>query len=59
MDFDKDNNQLILREGLNGDKFVEVKEINVEKVRKDLEYLKKEKGFDSIAVVLMHSYAYP
>ncbi|KAL4950181.1 Hydantoinase B/oxoprolinase-domain-containing protein [Aspergillus filifer] len=47
-----------LVEGVTGEKFRVVKELDVEKVRPELERLKKE-GFQSLSVALVHSYAYP
>ena len=35
-----------------------VQDLNEEEVTKKLQHLKTEKHFDSIAVVLMHSYGY-
>ena len=36
-----------------------IEELDTMQVEKDLKILKNDKGFDSIAVVLMHSYACP
>ncbi|KAL4866272.1 hypothetical protein BDV12DRAFT_137766 [Aspergillus spectabilis] len=47
-----------LVEGVTGEKFRVVKELDVEKVRPELERL-KEKGYQSLSVALVHSYAYP
>ncbi|KAL2871025.1 5-oxoprolinase [Aspergillus lucknowensis] len=45
-------------EGVTGEKFRVVRELDVEKVRPELERL-KEKGYQSLSVALVHSYAYP
>lgn len=47
-----------LVEGVTGEKFRVVKELDIEKVRPELESL-KEKGYQSLSVALVHSYAYP
>lgn len=47
-----------LVEGVTGEKFRAVKELDIEKVRPELEKL-KEKGYQSLSVALVHSYAYP
>ncbi len=47
-----------LVEGVTGEKFRVVKELDIEKVRPALENL-KEKGYQSLSVALVHSYAYP
>jgi 5-oxoprolinase (ATP-hydrolysing) len=47
-----------LVEGVTGEKFRVVKELDIEKVRPELERL-KEKGYQSLSVALVHSYAYP
>lgn len=57
--FDQENSDIKIVEGINSEKFVVVEELNLEKVRKDLEILKNEKKIDSVAIVLMHSYVYP
>lgn len=43
--------------GTTGQKMLVIKDIDEKAVRKDLESL-REKGIDSIAVVLAHSYTY-
>ncbi|KAL5339381.1 Hydantoinase B/oxoprolinase-domain-containing protein [Aspergillus crustosus] len=45
-------------EGVTGETFRVVKELDIEKVRPELERL-KEKGYQSLSVALVHSYAYP
>lgn len=45
--------------GINQEQYVVVKDLDLKEVEKDLIRLHKEKGFDSIAVVLMHSFACP
>lgn len=47
-----------LVEGVTGEEFRVIRELDVEKVRRDLERL-KEKGYKSLSVALVHSYAYP
>ncbi|KAL4993516.1 Hydantoinase B/oxoprolinase-domain-containing protein [Aspergillus recurvatus] len=47
-----------LVEGVTGEKFRVVKELDIEKVRPELERL-KEKGYQSLSVALVHSYVYP
>ncbi|KAE8154898.1 Hydantoinase B/oxoprolinase-domain-containing protein [Aspergillus avenaceus] len=45
-------------EGVTGDRFRVVQELDVEEVRGELERL-KEQGYQSLSVALVHSYAYP
>ncbi|KAI9370457.1 Hydantoinase B/oxoprolinase-domain-containing protein [Aspergillus egyptiacus] len=45
-------------EGVTGESFRVVKELDLEKVRPELQRL-KEKGYQSLSVALVHSYAYP
>ncbi|TQB70395.1 hypothetical protein MPDQ_000609 [Monascus purpureus] len=45
-------------EGVTGEKFRVVQELDLEEVRPELERLKKE-GYQSLSVALVHSYAYP
>ncbi|KAL4820381.1 Hydantoinase B/oxoprolinase-domain-containing protein [Aspergillus spinulosporus] len=47
-----------LVEGVTGEKFRIVKELDIEKVRPELVRL-KEKGYQSLSVALVHSYVYP
>ncbi|KAL4784341.1 Hydantoinase B/oxoprolinase-domain-containing protein [Aspergillus varians] len=47
-----------LVEGVTGERFRVAKELDLEKVRPELEHL-KEKGYQSLSVALVHSYAYP
>lgn len=45
-------------EGVTGEKFLVIEELDIEATRKELESLKEE-GYRSISVALVHSYAYP
>ena len=45
--------------GINQEKYVIVKDLDLEQVEKDLIRLHKEKKFESVAIVLMHSFACP
>lgn len=45
-------------EGITGEKFRVVQELDLEQVRSELENLKKQ-GYQSISVALVHSFAYP
>ncbi|KAI1774280.1 Hydantoinase B/oxoprolinase-domain-containing protein [Hypoxylon cercidicola] len=45
-------------DGVTGEKFRLIKELDLEQIRSTLQTL-QEKGYRSIAVALMHSYAYP
>ncbi len=45
--------------GINQEKYLITEELDYEQVEKDLRSLHKDQGFDSLAVVLMHSYACP
>lgn len=45
-------------EGVTGDKFRVLQELNLEEVRAELQRLKSE-GYQSLSVALVHSYAYP
>eukprot|EP00347_Sterkiella_histriomuscorum_P006120 403353992 len=57
-EFDQDNHDLKIVEGLNQEKFVVVHDLDVLHVEKQLRELKEIENFDCIAVVLMHSYGY-
>lgn len=45
--------------GINQEKYVVVEDLDLDQVENDLKRLKFEGGFDSVAVVLMHSFACP
>lgn len=45
--------------GANQDRYLVDRELDLAAVEKELTRLKQDEGFDSIAVVLMHSYACP
>jgi 5-oxoprolinase (ATP-hydrolysing) len=45
-------------EGVTGEKFRVVQELNLEEVRSELQQL-KEQGYQSLSVALVHSFAYP
>lgn len=47
-----------LVEGVTGEKFRVVKELDIEEIRKDLQRL-KDQGYQSLSVALVHSFAYP
>jgi 5-oxoprolinase (ATP-hydrolysing) len=55
--FESDSIDLIT--GINSEKYVVVEKLDEAQVEKDLKRLHEEKGFESIAVVLMHSFACP
>lgn len=54
--FDQGKKDIKVVEGDNGEKFVVLKEPDLAQVDKDLRKLKEEKKFNSVAIVLMHSY---
>ncbi|CDW77531.1 5-oxoprolinase [Stylonychia lemnae] len=58
-DFDNDNHIQRIVTGLNNEKFVIVEELDLQQVKESLKYLKDERKFNSVAVVLMHSYGFP
>ena len=45
--------------GTNSDKYVVVNDLDTSHIEAELRKLHDEKGFDSVAVVLMHSFACP
>ena len=45
--------------GINQERYVIVQDIQMAQVESELKRLHQEKGFDSVAVVLMHSFACP
>jgi 5-oxoprolinase (ATP-hydrolysing) len=58
--FEKDSDQKnIIITGINQERYVVIDELDVAQVEKDLIRLHKEQGLDSLAVVLMHSFACP